>query len=126
MTTRHIRSALLMTLALPGALAAQDRLKNMPGYEQYTRMAPQIAGSVKSGQVNGQWVDGGKGFEYAWDGKRFRFDAATRKVAEVTIVPSLMRVVSRARPASVIQASLGPGSPSPPMARKWSLRKKAP
>ncbi|MDX2262092.1 MAG: DPP IV N-terminal domain-containing protein [Gemmatimonadales bacterium] len=84
MTTRHIRSALLLTLALPGALAAQDRLKNMPGYEQYTRMAPQIAGSVKSGQVNGQWVDGGKGFEYAWDGKRFRFDAATRKVAEVT------------------------------------------
>ncbi len=40
-----------------------------------------------------------------------------RKVALVIMVPSRMVLVSRARPASVIQASLGPGSPSPPIAR---------
>jgi hypothetical protein len=27
--------------------AAQDRLKSMPGYEQYQRMAPQIAQAVR-------------------------------------------------------------------------------
>ncbi len=41
-----------------------------------------------------------------------------RKVAEVTSVPSRIRSVSRAIPASVTQASVGPGSPSDsPMAR---------
>ena len=35
----------------------------------------------------------------------------------VTRVPSRMRLVSRARPARVSQASVGPGSPSPPMVR---------
>jgi dipeptidyl-peptidase-4 len=83
-TTRHFRTALLLALACPTALLAQDRLKSMPGYDQYTRMAPQMNGSVKSGQVTGQWVDAGKGFEYSWDGKRYRFDAATKKVAEAT------------------------------------------
>ena len=35
-----------------------------------------------------------------------------RKVAEVTRVPRRIRVVSRANPARVIQASVGPGRPS--------------
>ncbi len=37
-----------------------------------------------------------------------------RKVAEVTSVPSLILLVSTARPASVTQASDGPGSPDTP------------
>ena len=41
-----------------------------------------------------------------------------RKVAELTKVPSLMVEVSRARPASVIQASVGPGSPFPDPIRR--------
>ncbi|MCW2791489.1 MAG: hypothetical protein JWO76_587 [Nocardioides sp.] len=40
-----------------------------------------------------------------------------RKVALVIIVPSRIVLVSRASPASVIQASLGPGRPSVPLAR---------
>ena len=36
-----------------------------------------------------------------------------RNVAGVTRVPRRMRSVSRARPASVTQASVGPGSPGP-------------
>ena len=41
----------------------------------------------------------------------------SRKVADVISVPSRIRLVSRASPARVTQASVGPGSPSPPMAR---------
>ncbi len=35
----------------------------------------------------------------------------SRNVAAVISVPSRIRVVSRASPASVVQASVGPGSP---------------
>ena len=40
-----------------------------------------------------------------------------RKVADVTRVPRRMVEVSRASPARVVQASVGPGPPSPPMWR---------
>ncbi len=40
-----------------------------------------------------------------------------RKVAEVISVPSRTVLVSRASPASVVHASVGPGCPSPPIAR---------
>ncbi len=40
-----------------------------------------------------------------------------RNVAEVTMVPNRMVVVSRAMPASVTHESVGPGSPSPLIAR---------
>jgi dipeptidyl-peptidase-4 len=74
----------LALAALPAAGHAQDRLKAMPGYEQYQRMAPQIAGSVRSGALQVTWTDGGKAFEYPWDGKRWRYDVATRKATETT------------------------------------------
>ncbi len=41
----------------------------------------------------------------------------SRNVADVISVPSRIVEVSRARPASVSQASVGPGSPSVPMPR---------
>src|SRR5205085_2371205 len=40
-----------------------------------------------------------------------------RAVPAVTIVPSRMREVSRARPARVSHASVGPGRPVPPIVR---------
>ena len=66
---------------------------------------------------------------YGWTLPEFTFDWATliangpgrRNVAEVTSVPSRIVVVSRASPASVVQASVGPGRPpswsAPPIAR---------
>ena len=48
-----------------------------------------------------------------------------RNVDEVTKVPRRIRSVSRAIPPRVTHASVGPGSPSPPMVKKWSERKKA-
>ena len=41
----------------------------------------------------------------------------SRKVAEVTKVPSRMRLVSRANAPKVTHASVGPGKPAPPMVK---------
>jgi dipeptidyl-peptidase-4 len=82
------RVALLALIAVAPGARAQDRLKSMPGYEQFTRMSAQRIGAVKSGQVSGTWTDSGKAFEYVWDAKRYRFDAATGKVGESTVVPA--------------------------------------
>jgi dipeptidyl-peptidase-4 len=63
--------------------AAQDRLKTMPGYAQYQRIAPQIAGAMKSGAVTPAWSADARNFEYAFDGKRYRYDIATRQAAVI-------------------------------------------
>ena len=71
-------------LCLPALARAQDRLKSMPGYEQYTRMAPKLAGAIKSGAINAVWADDGKSFDYMKDGKHWRFDVATKAATEAT------------------------------------------
>lgn len=73
--------------ALPATVGAQDRLKSMPGYEQYQKMSAQITGSVKSGALNATWAKDGKSFEYQADGKRFRYDVAARKATELGAAP---------------------------------------
>ena len=70
-----------LTVALPVATHAQDRLKSMPGYEQYQRMASQIPGSVKLGAVTVKWAADSRSFDYSLDGARMRFDIATRRAA---------------------------------------------
>ncbi len=66
------------------AAPAQDRLKTMPGYEQYQRMVPQLAGSVKLGTLQGMtWADSGKAIEYTRDSKRWRFEIASRATTEI-------------------------------------------
>ena len=74
--------------ALSVALLAQDRLKSMPGYDQYQRMNKEMQGAVKSGALTVSWKDGGKGFEYPQDGKVFRFDVTTRQALEIGPVPA--------------------------------------
>jgi dipeptidyl-peptidase-4 len=76
-----------MTLA---TLVAQDRLKLMPGYEQFTKMQPQLQGAFVSGAVqNVQWDADGRSFSYSAAGKRYRFDlAGMRGVEEATPSPS--------------------------------------
>lgn len=70
-------------IALPLAVDAQDRLKTMPGYDQFQRMSKEIPGSVKMGSVFVTWKDKGESFEYQHDGKKYRFDFATGKPALV-------------------------------------------
>jgi dipeptidyl-peptidase-4 len=78
-----------VVIALTAALAcaplmssAQDRLKTMPGYEQFQKMSKEASGSVKMGTLAVKWKDGGKGFEYSKDGKAYRYDIATRQTTE--------------------------------------------
>ncbi len=63
--------------------AAQDRLKSMPGYARYQEVAPQIPGAFKSGAIAPTWSADGTSFEYTLDGKRYRYDLATRQATAV-------------------------------------------
>jgi dipeptidyl-peptidase-4 len=83
MMTRRTLALLAIIGVSPMVSGAQDRLRTMPGYEQYQRMTPQLSTALRTGAVNGQWVEGGKALEYMADGKRFRFDLATRRVSDV-------------------------------------------
>ena len=65
------------------ALLAQDRLKTMPGYEQYQRVARQIPTAVKSGSLGAAWTEGGTSIEYTRDGKRYRFDLPARQTIDL-------------------------------------------
>jgi dipeptidyl-peptidase-4 len=67
----------------PTNTRAQDRLKTMPGYEQYQKMNREIPGSVKPGLLSVVWKDGGQAFEYRKEGKAYRYTIATRTAAEV-------------------------------------------
>lgn len=88
-TTRALALALTVVVGLsPLTSRAQDRLKTMPGYDQYQKIAREIPGSVKMGVINVKWQDGGKAFEYYKDGKAYRYDMATRASAETGPAPA--------------------------------------
>ena len=84
---RGMGLAALALLAIAPSGGAQDRLKSMPGYDQFTRMSAQRAGAVKSGGVVGAWADSGKAFDYTLDGKRYRYDVAANRVADAPPLP---------------------------------------
>lgn len=73
-------SAWLLCLS---SLAAQDRLKTMPGYDNYQKMSGQLGGTIKRGTLSVSWKDGGKAFEYTKDGKRYRYNIAENKAEEM-------------------------------------------
>jgi len=81
------RIAALAILSLSSSLAAQDRLKTMPGYERYQRMAPLIrtaVGGTPLGFGGGvSWSPDGQSVEYSDGGKRYRFDIATKKIIDL-------------------------------------------
>ena len=83
LVSRRLLFAASLLVVLPLVSTAQDRLKTMPGYEQYQRMSQQIPGSVKLGALSVTWKDGGKAFEYRHDGKIYRYDVAERKTAVI-------------------------------------------
>lgn len=77
---------LLLVIALlvsPEMLKGQDKLKSMPGYEQYASIAPQIRRSVKSGQILPKWEEDGKSFTYSRDGRMWRFDVKSKKATDI-------------------------------------------
>lgn len=68
---------------------AQDKLKSMPGYDQYQKVAPHVRGSVKPGSLTGKWSDDGSYFEYELDKKVYRYTIKTKKVTEVGPAPEV-------------------------------------
>ena len=87
MSIRVVRFVVIAAALSVGLLqidtAAQDRLKSMPGFAQYQKIAPQIAGAVKSGAVMPAWNADGRSFEYSFDGKRYRYDVAARQATAI-------------------------------------------
>jgi dipeptidyl-peptidase 4 len=79
---RAVAAAAVALACVYVPLAAQDRLPLMPGYDRYQKMAREIPGSVKLGSLNVRWKDDGSSFEYAWNGKRYVFDVASKQAAE--------------------------------------------
>jgi dipeptidyl-peptidase-4 len=82
------RTAFVTVLASAAAIvsvAAQDRLKLMPGYDQFMKMQPQIQSSaVVPGTVTAvTWPADGKGVNYTTGGKQMHLDFATGRAAAV-------------------------------------------
>ncbi len=65
-------------------LGAQDRLKAMPGYARYEKIAREIPTAVKSGALSVTWTSP-QTFEYARDGKRYRYDVAARSATDIGV-----------------------------------------
>jgi len=74
-------AASLAWLQIPGS--AQDRLKTMPGYAHYQRVAPQLARAVRTGGVSVAWNADGRSFEYRRDGRVYRYEVARRRASAV-------------------------------------------
>jgi dipeptidyl-peptidase-4 len=109
-----IRTFVLAGLVTAAAIAspiAQDRLATMPGYDQYRRMQPQIAGSWTSGAVGATWDDDSRGFTYSIAGKRYRFDIQTLKSVESPAVAPAA-ATGRASRGSAPPPSTLPASPA--------------
>jgi dipeptidyl-peptidase 4 len=73
-------------VVLSAAIVAQDRLKSMPGYDQYLKMSKETTGAVKPGSLSVTWKDP-LTFEYTRDSKVYRYDVAKKIATEVGPAP---------------------------------------
>jgi dipeptidyl-peptidase-4 len=81
--TKGMLVAMAVMLGIVAATtSAQDRLPKYPGYAQYQKMSGELRNAVKMGSVSVTWKDGGKTFDYQWDGKTYHYDVAARKATE--------------------------------------------
>jgi dipeptidyl-peptidase 4 len=72
-----------IVLLVPLSLAAQDRLKSMPGYEQAQRLALDASSAVSGGAPTVTWQDDSAAFDYERNGKLFRYVVKERQAAEI-------------------------------------------
>ena len=83
-----VAAAVIHFVLMPGISGAQDRLKTMPGYEQYQKMSKEIPTAVKLGALIVTWKDDGRSFEYRKEGKLYRYEVTTRKMTEIGPAPA--------------------------------------
>ena len=84
---RFASVAALLAGLCAAPLLAQDRLKTYPGYDRYSRLAPEIRTALKTGSIAVTWKDAGA-FEYTRDGKVYRYDVAARAATLVGDPPA--------------------------------------
>ncbi|MBL8170457.1 MAG: DPP IV N-terminal domain-containing protein [Acidobacteria bacterium] len=115
--------ALSLTLSLVSPAFAQDRLKTMPGYDQFQKMSREMAGAARLGTLQVFWKDGGKAIEYRKDGKNFRYDLATKQAAEIAaLTPEGGPQVGRRGAAGLERGRQFDSAVSPDGARKAFYR----
>jgi dipeptidyl-peptidase-4 len=76
---------------------AQDRLRTMPGYQQYQKVSQEIPGALKLGSLSVTWSADGRSFDYTRDGKRYRYDVAARSASEIGAAEAQSRPGGRGR-----------------------------
>ncbi len=89
MKKHTILITLLALTITAGWLNGQDRLKNYPGFENYTKMRQAMMGPggraammSMMGTMGIRWADDGKSFQFPKDGKTWTYDLVTKKAAE--------------------------------------------
>jgi dipeptidyl-peptidase-4 len=85
-------------ISVKGALS-QDRLKSMPGYEQYKSVSPKIRSSIKSGELRVKWNENSTSFEYGRDGKNNVYDVKSKETTINGDAPERPRRRRRGGPA---------------------------
>ena len=81
------RLALVLWL-LPLSLAAQDRLRSMPGYEAAQRVAREGRGVAADGAPAVTWLGDSEAFDYERDGSHYRFDVKARRATAIDAAES--------------------------------------
>src|SRR5690349_11237673 len=96
MKTSRLLIATACGLSLLAAGAhAQDRIKSMPGYDNYQKMRPLLQGLGGGGGGGGRrggggggggitWQDEGASFDFTKTGQRYHYDIASGKITEAT------------------------------------------
>lgn len=83
LTSCLIASVFTLSAFVSMPASGQDRIKSMPGYEQYEQMRSELRGAFISGALNVSWSDDSSSFEYSYDGKSYRYDVGQRQATEV-------------------------------------------
>ena len=83
--THRSSAAIALFLVIPAAIAGQDRLKTMAGYDAAQRVVRDAPSAITGAITGVAWIDEGRAFEYDQDGKRYRYDVARGRAAAVEI-----------------------------------------
>src|SRR5215468_4678875 len=84
---RAMTALAVATVVLWAPVGAQDRLKAMPGYDQYQKMSREIPASVVPGSLTVQWQPDGSAFHYVKDGRQYRYDIAKKQATPLGDAP---------------------------------------
>ena len=90
MNLNHIKKTAILSLLFMFVFTlnstAQDKLKQMPGYTQYKKMAPQLYSSIKRAPTSAVWAKDGKTFTYVEKGMKHTFDVRKIRVGKPYLI----------------------------------------